>query len=252
MFNSFGLDMFVMRKKKSSYITAVLIFATAILFCLVYKFSAAAQAAERPATFMDVLNDSLHLSFMFFGIFYVMFLGSDIKDGYIKNIAGSVKSRMGYLLSKQAALAVYTLISIAITAAGAFVFSALMLDGAAEGFEVMTFLKYIVTVFILFMGFSSLISFCVFFLRGTTVAMIFSVIISGYILNNSIYRLIEMLLNKFKINFDLAYISVSKQMIALDIGSSDKAMFTACAVGLGYIAVFGLLGNLVLNKKDIA
>lgn len=61
-----------------------------------------------------------------------------------------------------------------------------------------------------------------------------------------------MLLNKLKIDFDLAYISVSKQMIALDIGSSDKAMFTACAVGLGYIAVFGLLGNLVLNKKDIA
>jgi len=250
MFGNINLDMFVMRKKKSAYIIAVLMFGTAVLFSLVSRF-APDEGGNVPVTFMDIFDSSMHLSFMLLGIFYVMFLGSDIKDGYIKNIAGSVRSRMGYIFSKLTAVAVYTIIAIAVTAVGSFAFSALLLDGA-KGFEAMQFCKYLGTMFILLMGFAALVSFFIFFFRSTTVSMVMSIIISGYVLNNLFYQLIEMLLKKLKIDFDLGYISVSKQMLALNAESADKELFTACAVGIGYIVVFTFLNKIAMSKKDIA
>lgn len=245
MFGNLSLDMFVMKKKKSTYITALLMFACALLTGMLIR----ANSGEM--TFTELTVQSSSLAALFIGIYYVMFLGSDIKNGFIKNTAGTVKSSMVYILSKEITLAVYTIVGIAALTLGSFILSALLLDGT-KGFEAVPFIKYLGVMYLLFIGFSSFITFLVFTIRNTVAPMVIGVLLTSGAGVNIIYTPIEVLLGKAGVNFDFRYISCVKNLMLLNTDTSGKDMLIACAVAVGHIIVFNTLTKLVMQKKDIA
>ena len=76
----------------------------------------------KKVTVMDVFFSNAQGKFyaLFLVIFAVMFATADIKSGYIKNIGGQVSQRGMLIVSRAAALALFT----AVTFAGIFVFQA--------------------------------------------------------------------------------------------------------------------------------
>ncbi len=247
-----GLDLFVMRKKISTYITAAMMLLSTAGFCFLEKLMiSSGQETEGARNFNAALVSGITSAILIFGVFFVLFLGSDLKDGYIKNIAGSTKSRIGYIISKEIALAVYIVAGLAIVSLGAFLGSVLFLDGT-QGFEALQFCKYLGVVFLLMLGFAVLMTFVVFLLRSTTGSMVIAVIVGSNLFANTAYRLIGMLLSKLDIEFNFAYISVTTQITSLRTDSSDKDMLIACAVAAGYIVIFNILTKAVMDKKDIA
>lgn len=249
MMGNLSIDMFVMRKKKSTYITALLVFACALVGSLLIKYAGSGDASE--GTFTNLLVQSGTLAFMFLGIFYSMFLGSDLKNGFIKNTAGTVKNRTVYILSKEITLAVYTIVGIAVLTLGSFIFSTFFLNGT-KNFELMPFVKYIGTAYLLLVGFTSFITFLVFTIRNTVAPMVIGVLLTSGAGVNIIYTPIEVLLGKAGVNFDFIYISCVKNLMLLNTDTSGKDMLIACAVAVGHIIVFNTLTKLVMQKKDIA
>ena len=115
-----GLDLFVMRKKISTYITAAMMLLSTAGFCFLEKLMiSSGQETEGARNFNAALVSGITSATLIFAVFFVLFLGSDLKDGYIKNIAGSTKSRIGYIISKEIALAVYIVAGLAIALSSA-------------------------------------------------------------------------------------------------------------------------------------
>ena len=251
MLGNISLDMFVMRKKKSSYVIALLMFGAAVVFSLIEKVTMSNGSEDTDGTFISVFSSNVSTCCLFFGIFFVMFACTDLKNGYIKNIAGSVSSRMGYILSKETALAVYILLALALNALGAVVGSTLFLNGIGD-LDASDFLVYTAELYVLLLGFMSLIVFFVFLMRNSTGPMIIAVLLGTNLFGNTFYRLIAMLLAKADIEFKSNYISVSGQLASVRPGADGKDILVTIAVGAAYIVIFNLLTWIAMEKKDIA
>lgn len=251
MLGNISLDMFVMRKKKSAYVTALLMFAAAVVFSLIEKIMMANGSEGADGTFSSVFTSNLSFCYVVFAVFFVMFAGADLKNGYIKNIAGSVSSRIGYVLSKEAALAVYILLALVLNVLGAFIGSTLFLNGSA-GLDVTDFMICLAELYVLLLGFMSLIVFFVFLLRNSTGPMIIAVLLGTNLFGNTFYRLIAMLLAKADIEFNFNYISVTGQLASVKPGAGSSDILITFAVGAAYILIFNLLTHIVMEKKDIA
>ena len=216
MSGSLSLDMFVLRKKKSTYLTALLVFAYAVVASIALR-SATNQEVPVDTSFMGILLQSAGLASLFLGMFFVMFIGSDLKNGFIKNTAGTVKSRMSYILSKQLVLAVYTLAGIAVLSLGSFLCAVIFFDGT-KGFGAAEFIRHIAVLYLLFIGLSSFVTFLVFALRNTTAPMIITLLLTSGTVMNLIYSPIETLLDKAGIKFEFSYISVTANLMNLHQG----------------------------------
>lgn len=250
MFGNLSLDMFVLRKKKSTYFTAILIFACVVVASIAIK-SAGRSGRLIDTSFMGILVQSSTLAALFLGIFYVMFLGSDLKNGFIKNTAGTVKSRVVYVLSKQFTLAVYSIAASAVLCLGALASSHLFFEGKI-GIEAMQFVKYIGVWYLMLLGLTSFVTFLVFAFRNTTAPMVAVLLLTSGTIMSLIYAPVENLLHKVSIKFEFRYICVSANLLNISGSSSNKDLLIAAAVGIGYIAVFNILTKIVMDKKDIA
>lgn len=72
--------------------------------------------ADEKVTLFDQVYANLQAKFaaLFFLIFTVLYSAADIGSGYIKNIGGQVRDRSALILSRAAALFVYTVLSMAL------------------------------------------------------------------------------------------------------------------------------------------
>ena len=250
MLGNLSLDMFVLRKKKSTYFTAILVFACAVVASLAIK-SAGKSGQPIDTSFISILVQSSTLAALFLGIFYVMFLGSDLKNGFIKNTAGTVKNRVVYVISKQFTLAVYTIAAAAVLCLGALASTHLFFDGKV-GVEAMQFLKLLSVWYLLLIGLTSFVTFLVFTFRNTTAPMVAVLLLTSGTVMSLIYSPVENLLHKVGTKFEFRYISISANLLSLSDSSSNKDLLIAAAVGIGYIVVFNILTKIVMDKKDIA
>ena len=251
MIGNLSLDMFVLRKKKSTYFTALLILACVLLTSMIAKFATFPPESRPDTSFTGLFIGGSGLALLFLSIFYVMFLGSDLKNGFIKNTAGTVHNRVSYIISKQLTLAVYSLVGIAVLSLGSFLCAVIFFDGT-KGFEAMPFIRHIAILYLLLLGLSSFITFIVFAVRNTTAPMVVTLLLTSGTVMNLIYEPIKMLLDKAGVKFDFKYISVTSNIIDLRHDLPAKDMLIACAVGVGYIIVFNVLTKIVMDKKDIA
>ena len=251
MLGNLSLDMFVLRKKKSAYFTALLILACVLLTSMIAKYSTFPPENQPDTSFIGLFIAGSALAFLFVSIFYVMFLGSDLKNGFIKNTAGTSKSRISYILSKELTLAVYSIAGLAVLSLGSLLCAVIFFDGT-KGFEAMPYIRHIGILYLLLIGLCSFITFLVFAFRNTTAPMVITLLLTSGTVMNLIYNPIEMLLDKAGVKLNFRYISVTSNIIGLRNDSTSKDMLIACAVGIGYIIVFNVLTKIVMDKKDIA
>jgi hypothetical protein len=218
---------------------------------MIAKFASFPPESQPDTSFIGLFIGGSGLALLFLGIFYVMFLGSDLKNGFIKNTAGAVHNRASYILSKELTLAVYSLVGIAVLSLGSFLCAVIFFDGT-KGFEAAQFIRHIAVLYLLFIGLSSFVTFLVFALRNTTAPMIITLLLTSGTVTSLIYGPIETLLKKSGVKFEFSYISVTANLMNLRTDSSSREMLIACAVGAAYIIVFNVLTKIVMDKKDIA
>ncbi|MBR5371393.1 MAG: hypothetical protein IK130_04185 [Oscillospiraceae bacterium] len=251
MKNLIRQTIFVMRKKTSTYVIPAILFCFAMLSCYIEAGSQSIETTDLHCYFTYVFGSCIGVAMLLCAIGSVLFLRTDLNDGFIKNIAGSTGTKMQYYLPKLLVLAGYDFLLLCSLAAGALLGSLLFLNGL-EAFDLPAFLAYFGAVWLLLTAFSVLISFLVFSIRSGSAPMAFAVVLGSGMFYNLFYGILTMLLAKAEIEFDFSKVSLTMKMVMLDPSAGNSAMLSACVLAFCYILVFGYLARLTLVKKDIA
>lgn len=251
MKNMLRQSFFVMRKKTSTYVILAIIFAFSVLTGFINKIDASEEPSEFPCAFTEIFSSCVGIAMLICGIYAVMYLGADLKEGFIKNITGNIRSRMDYIVPRASALAVFNFAVLMSLTAGSLVGSTVFLNGLTD-FEAVPFLKFFGALCLLLTGYAMLLAFLVCFIRNTSGPMALAVFFGSGMFYNLFYGLLGMLLSKMGIEFDFSNVSVTMQIIFLRPNASNQEFLTACIIALSYILIFGFFTKLAVTKKDIA
>ena len=251
MKNLIRQTIFVMRKKKSTYVIPAILFFFGLLSAYIEASSDSIKTTELHCYFTFIFGDCIGFAMLLCAISSVLFLRTDLNDGFIKNIAGSTGTKMQYYLPKLFVLAGYDLLLLCSLAVSALLGSVMFLNGL-DAFDLPAFLAYFGTVWFLMTAFSVLISFLVFGIRNGSAPMALAVVLGSGMFYNLFYGILSTLFAKAEIEFDFSNISLTMKMVMLDPSAGNSAMLSACILAFCYILVFGYLARLTLVKKDIA
>lgn len=203
-------------------------------------------------TVYDQIYANLHGKFiaLFMVIFAVLFSASDLSSGYIKNIGGQMKNRGSLILSKAAALFVYTVLTmlfylIVQTAAQAVCFRSLEmgpLKGLMIYLSVQTLLHY--ALLLICMAVTVIT-------RNKVFSMAFAVLVCMNVMI-ILYSTIDKVIEKLGIeNFNLIRYTVTGRMSLLSMSPTaegcERAVLTAVLFGLAVTA----LSSRIFRKRDI-
>ena len=203
-------------------------------------------------TVYDQIYANLHGKFiaLFMVIFAVLFSASDLSSGYIKNIGGQMKNRGSLILSKAAALFVYTVLTmlfylIVQTAAQAICFRNLEM-GPLKGLMI-------------YLSFQALLHYALLLIcmavtvitRNKVFSMAFAVLVCMNVMI-ILYSTIDKVIEKLGIeNFNLIRYTVTGRMSLLSMSPSaegcERAVLTAVLFGLAVTA----LSSRIFRKRDI-
>lgn len=251
MKNMLRENLFLLRHRASTYILSAILLLFALLSGYVESLSTATDFSDSGCGFTRLFSTCGSLSMLLCAIGNVLLLGEDFKNGFIKNIAGIVRSRMHYLVPKAITLVILDLTILFGAAVGSMLGSILFLNGI-QSFDAAQFFGYLGALTLLLAGFAMLLMFFVFLTRSSAASMAIAVFLGSGMFYSIFYSLLEIILDKLDITFNFAYVSVTMQIGFLSPSATGKELLTACAIAAGYILVFGFLSKLVLSKKDIA
>lgn len=203
-------------------------------------------------TVYDQVYANLHGKFiaLFLVIFAVLFSSSDLSSGYIKNIGGQMKNRGNLILSKAAALFIYTILTLLFyltvqTAAQAVCFRNLEMGPVKElmiYLAVQTLLHY--ALLLICMAVTVIT-------RSRVFSMTFAVLLCMNVMV-IFYSTIDKIIEKLGIrDFNLIRYTVTGRMSLLDMSPTAKtcgaAILTAVLFGLAVTALSGQ----IFRKRDI-
>ena len=201
--------------------------------------------------FAGVVNGSM--IGLFIAIFSLIFFNSELKTGYIKNIAGQFTKRRYLIFSKLVVSFVFVLFAFILSLLSLIIGSKLFLGYIAIG-GTSALLKVVLTQFILAIAVSALILFIVEWFRNTAGSIVTSMcFVVGF------GNLIVMFLNKFLTgndiikdkDFNLANYILTGNISRIGPASSSKDLITAAIVA-GVFILLSVIGSvLALEKRDI-
>lgn len=203
-------------------------------------------------TVYDQIYANLHGKFiaLFMVIFAVLFSASDLSSGYIKNIGGQMKNRGSLILSKAAALFVYTVLTmlfylIVQTAAQAICFRNLEM-GPLKGLMIYTAIQILLHYALLLICMAVTV-----ITRNKVFSMAFAVLVCMNVMV-ILYSTIDKVIEKLGVeNFNLIRYTVTGRMSLLGMLPSaeacERAVFTAVLFGLAVTA----LSSQIFRKRDI-
>lgn len=203
-------------------------------------------------TVYDQIYANLHGKFiaLFMVIFAVLFSASDLSSGYIKNIGGQMKNRGSLILSKAAALFVYTVLTmlfylIVQTAAQAICFRNLEM-GPLKGLMIYLSVQALLHYALLLICMAVTV-----ITRNKVFSMAFAVLVCMNVMI-ILYSTIDKVIEKLGIeNFNLIRYTVTGRMSLLSMSPSaegcEQAVLTAVLFGLAVTA----LSSRIFRKRDI-
>lgn len=203
-------------------------------------------------TVYDQIYANLHGKFiaLFMVIFAVLFSASDLSSGYIKNIGGQMKNRGSLILSKAAALFVYTVLTmlfylIVQTAAQAICFRNLEM-GPLKGLMIYLSVQALLHYALLLICMAVTV-----ITRNKVFSMAFAVLVCMNVMI-ILYSTIDKVIEKLGIeNFNLIRYTVTGRMSLLSMSPSaegcERAVLTAVLFGLAVTA----LSSRIFRKRDI-
>lgn len=203
-------------------------------------------------TVYDQIYANFHGKFiaLFMVIFAVLFSASDLSSGYIKNIGGQMKNRGSLILSKAAALFVYTVLTmffylIVQTAAQAICFRNLEM-GPLKGLMIYLSVQALLHYALLLICMAVTV-----ITRNKVFSMAFAVLVCMNVMI-ILYSTIDKVIEKLGIeNFNLIRYTVTGRMSLLSMSPSaegcERAVLTAVLFGLAVTA----LSSRIFRKRDI-
>ena len=183
-------------------------------------------------------------------IFIVLFTNGDFSSGFIKSIAGQVRSRGMIAVSKFITTVIYMLFYFAVYLLLSMLELVLFFDGVkvTDGAQFIQYLLLMVYMYIAMMIFIAAIAQI---FRSNLIGIIAGVMISTGLLS-SILKLINILLKKLEIDLDISKYTITGCITDVSL-TGDLGDYTrhivVCAV---YIAVAVCAVIISHNKRDIA
>lgn len=196
------------------------------------------------------LNSGLLLLFILIGV--VLFFRSDEKNGFIKNIAGQTKHKYNILLSKLAAVGVYTFVCMLcymLIGYLSFVTGVALVDGGISfGIEYLPeVIKIFALQYLLYMAFISGLLLITQVTKSTAAGITagsFGIMGFGMLFVTISQKV-------FNTDFDISkyYISTNISKVNMDAGA-DIIKF-ALVIGIVYFIMYNVLNILWFSKRDI-
>ena len=281
MLNMLKMDLYRMFRTKSMYIIWIVMAIVVVVTTALVKMDFDALNAENPAqeeqlteagtenfnvgitvelptqrgesiTVFDVFyaNSMARFYALFLVIFAVIFSTADINSGYIKNIGGQVKNRGALIVSRAAALAVFTFI----TMLGVFLLQAV--SNAIYFKEIKwgnlnAFLAYFFTESALHYALVLISMAIAVILRNNVISMAISI---GLTMNlmSIVYYLRDRLVAKVGIhNFVISTYTVTGRISMLGMEPGGRECLVSLAVAVIFGIVMTTLGSVIFKKRDI-
>lgn len=252
MINIVKMDIYRLFKTKALYIIGVVFVGLVIL--LTY-FSYELGDAEGIDTNLKIYVDyTMSFTIMVYtvviAVFSVLFTTAESSSGYIKNIGGQISPRSILILSKAAALLLYTIVMFVI-----YFIVQMIANKAFFGYiefrgEAREFTEYAAIQILLHFALALLCMMAAVIIRKNGIAMTIAVIL-GLRITGNFYEGINMLFDSFD-GFDISkYLLIGNMnslLLAEDISSVAGG---AIIVGVCFAAVSLLVSCLFFEKRDI-
>ena len=206
----------------------------------------------KKVTVMDVFFSNAQGKFyaLFLVIFAVMFATADIKSGYIKNIGGQVSQRGMLIVSRAAALALFT----AITFAGIFVFQAaanMLAFKCVVWGNWKEIIPYFLTELTLHYAFVLICMAIAVIIKNNVISMTLSVCLTMNIMS-IVYGFIDYVVNRKGLhNFSIYKYTVTGRMAMLPMNAGRDDVVSSMCVAVIFIIIMLSLSSYVFQKRDI-
>ncbi len=240
MLNVIKGDLYKMFRMKSIWILNIIYVVYNFLTCyLLSEF-------DEIRTIYGIASNIPTLLSLFVGIFMCLFINSEYKNGYIKNIAGIVTDKIHIILSKIVVSAVFTVISIIIYMVTSVIFSLMFFD-TVDFDKTGDTLAYLGVMTLLCVALGMIAVMIVTAFRNGALAYIMTLLISTQFISTLLNGLWTILQYKEIVSedFDISLIFLTNYF-----GTSADDL-KGLIVAVVYIAVATGISIFAVKKKDI-
>lgn len=188
---------------------------------------------------------------LFFMIFTVLFSSADLGSGYIKNIGGQVKNRAGLILSKAAALFVFTVLSMLLYLICQTICQGICF-GSVEWGSIPDSIKYIGVQTCLHYALVLICMAIAVIVKYNVISMTLSVCLSMNIMV-ILYGFLDKLIEKAGVaDFHVIEHTVTGKIALLSMSADEKEIMLAVITSAVFAAVAAILTGIVFGRRDIA
>lgn len=188
---------------------------------------------------------------LFFMIFTVLFSSADLGSGYIKNIGGQVKNRTGLILSKAAALFVFTVLSMLLYLICQTICQGICFGSVAWG-SIPDSIKYIGVQTCLHYALVLICMAIAVIVKYNVISMTLSVCLSMNIMV-ILYGFLDKLIEKAGVSdFHVIEHTVTGKIALLSMSVDGKEIMLAVITSAVFAAVAAILTGIVFGRRDIA
>lgn len=261
MLNIIKMDLYRMKKYKSTWILLLVMVAISALSLLVagllkangVSSNLAKDGTMIPDTFFAIYMRSLQSGNMMILIIIssIFMVNGKFKFGYIKNIAGKVSKRYRLIVSNLITTAIFTLLLMVVTGLTCIIGSLLFLHldvGSSSGF-----IRFMLVQFLLYMSFSSVIICVVSVSRSTAFSMAF-LITYVTVIGPMLVLFGDLILHnllKVSDNFSLGNYTVMQNIAKLGMKYDQTMYIRAIIIGIIVFGFTSAISAFAVTKKEI-
>lgn len=202
---------------------------------------------------MDLVavNIKSKLLLMFLVVFITYFVGSEGRNGFIKNIAGQVRNRSSLILGKFIAIGIFTIVMI-VAAVFSTMLGSLIFLGYVNFVGIKQGLIFLVVQILLHIGYGMFILLLFNVTRSSIATML-----SGILIAAGILQVVDAILfSIFKGLDSIEGFSVMKYLISGNVGvlsiNSSNAVYTqAGMIAVCAIVLMTVLSSIIIQRRDL-
>lgn len=202
---------------------------------------------------MDLVavNIKSKLLLMFLVVFITYFVGSEGRNGFIKNIAGQVRNRSSLILGKFIAIGIFTIVMI-VAAIFSTMLGSLIFLGYVNFVGIKQGLIFLVVQILLHIGYGMFILLLFNVTRSSIATML-----SGILISAGILQVVDAILfSIFKGLDSIEGFSVMKYLTSGNVGvlsiNSSNAVYTqAGMIAVCAIVLMTVLSSIIIQRRDL-
>lgn len=245
MLNVLKSDLYRMVRMKSFYVMMIILFLFNILQVLIYD-------GESATYFLSSISGNIPL---LIGIFMAIFVSSDYKYGYIKNIAGVVPSKVYLVVSKFIIAAIYLVILFALYILSGMLLAVILTDDG------LSYSNIKATELLSFLGVHFAMDFAMALIpvalaavtRSNALSCVFTVLITtGFVSGLAMtgYMVLTML-EIIPESFTFHEYFLSMRLVSTSYNTESSEMLITLGISVVYMIAAIVVSVFAIKKKDV-